>query len=489
MRTSTRHRYLILYAVWLFGIIAYFTPAGTWSPVSRFNVTRAIVERRTLSIDAFVESTGDCALVDGHWYSDKAPLPSLLAVPVYALVHGVHTALGLRPEFRATATQSLPAVRLQVNDAYRRGYYLASLSTSGVAAVVVALLLFEWLRRRHAPVLAFAVSAAAVLATPLFPYATSAYGHVPAAAFLLAGVLSLSAVKRRSARRRRPDRRIQRKLWVAGGCLAAAVGCEYIVAFPVLALVLWATWRQHRRDRFAMLAHLAAGAALPVLVVSAYHTACFGRPWLTGYSFIQRPEFAAGHASGLLGLHLPKPGVVLELLVGTRRGLFYVSPLLVAGAIGLVLRGQRGRRWARASQLAAVILVLVNSGYYMWWGGAASAPRHLLPVVPLLALGLAPLIERRDLRVPLALLALVSFAIALGSAAVGVEGPEHGDIIRDYLWPRLVAGRIAGFSVATNVGIQLGLPPAASLSPLLVWVLLGARLLVIQGSSEPSLQD
>jgi len=174
--------------------------------------------------------------------------------------------------------------------------------------------------------------------------------------------------------------------------------------------------------------------------------------------------------------------------VGTRRGLFYVSPLLVVGAIGLVLRGQRGQRWARASLLAAAVLVLVNSGYYMWWGGAAAAPRHLLPVVPLLALGLAPLAERRDLRIPLALLASVSLAIALGLAAVGVEAPEHGDVIRDFLWPRLVAGKIAGFSVATNVGIQLGLPPAASLGPLLVWMLLGARLLVVQGTNEVSLQ-
>src|SRR6185295_11786293 len=47
------HRLRLGYAAWLFGIFCYFLPAATWSPVSRFDLTRAIVEQRTLSIDAF----------------------------------------------------------------------------------------------------------------------------------------------------------------------------------------------------------------------------------------------------------------------------------------------------------------------------------------------------------------------------------------------------------------------------------------------------
>ena len=91
------------------GAFAYFVPSATWSPVSRLNLTRAIVEEGTLSVDAFVESTGDRALRNGHWYCDKAPLPSLIAVPAYAAFHAYNRLRGVKPEFVAYSTPDTPA--------------------------------------------------------------------------------------------------------------------------------------------------------------------------------------------------------------------------------------------------------------------------------------------------------------------------------------------------------------------------------------------
>src|SRR5690349_11335126 len=73
----------VAYFIWLFGILSYFLPGATWSPVSRYSTTRAIVERGELTIDAYSTSTGDRALRAGRWYSDKAPIPALVAVPPY----------------------------------------------------------------------------------------------------------------------------------------------------------------------------------------------------------------------------------------------------------------------------------------------------------------------------------------------------------------------------------------------------------------------
>src|SRR5436190_4516752 len=89
------------YAAWLFGVFCYFLPAATWSPVSRFNLTRAIVEQRTFSIDSFADSTGDRAFYGGHWYSDKAPLPALLALPAYQAYHIMDRARGKAPAYEA----------------------------------------------------------------------------------------------------------------------------------------------------------------------------------------------------------------------------------------------------------------------------------------------------------------------------------------------------------------------------------------------------
>src|SRR6185503_3693665 len=64
---------------------AYFYEAGGWNQNSRFALVRAVLERHTLQIDAYQLHTGDRALWRGHYYSDKAPGASLVALlPVQA---------------------------------------------------------------------------------------------------------------------------------------------------------------------------------------------------------------------------------------------------------------------------------------------------------------------------------------------------------------------------------------------------------------------
>src|SRR5689334_24289818 len=91
-RVITRVRELVMRpgaAVFALVLVAYawFYQAGGWNQNSRFDLTRAIVERHTIAIDAYADDTGDKAERGGHWYTDKAPGLSLLAVPAYAIVH------------------------------------------------------------------------------------------------------------------------------------------------------------------------------------------------------------------------------------------------------------------------------------------------------------------------------------------------------------------------------------------------------------------
>ena len=68
----------------------YFLPRwADWGANSRLNLTLAIVEQGTLSIDDYYENTGDYAYFEGHYYLDKAPGPSFLAVPVYAAAYPI----------------------------------------------------------------------------------------------------------------------------------------------------------------------------------------------------------------------------------------------------------------------------------------------------------------------------------------------------------------------------------------------------------------
>ena len=64
---------------------SYFIDQGlTPNPTSRALPVLSLFEKGTLQIDSFKDLTTDKSLVNGHYYSDKAPLTTFLLVPVYA---------------------------------------------------------------------------------------------------------------------------------------------------------------------------------------------------------------------------------------------------------------------------------------------------------------------------------------------------------------------------------------------------------------------
>jgi hypothetical protein len=476
--SAADRRFSWLYAAWLFGLFAYFLPGPTWNPVSRFDLTTSIVERGTLTIDAVEDDTGDKSFAGDHWYSDKAPLPALAAVPVYAVLREIDRALGVEPDYRAVGPASQPALRVEVNGTFRRDLYACSLATSGVAGTAIGVLLFELLRRWTRADVALFGSLAATLGTPVFPYATSFYGHVPAGACLLGGLVAVVPQVGSSW----PS--ATRMRW-GGAALAAAVGCEYITVIPAAIVAVWTIAAGGRGRVKATCRDLAIGAALPLAVLAAVHTACYGAPWRTGYSHIARPEFAAGHARGLLGVQWPRLGVLVDLVVGSRRGLVYVAPITAMLAAWWATSLKHAAWPSRAAAWAAASLLLVNAGYYMWWGGAAAGPRHLVPVVALVGLGAPAVWDQTAPRRVGVVLALLSALNMLAIAAVGVEAPERANVLY-WVWGKLLTGQLAAIRGSSNLGIEIGLPRGGSLGPLLAWAAVGLRLVWRRAAALPS---
>src|SRR5919197_5854249 len=108
----------------LFISYAYFYQAGGWSQNSRFAMVRALLERHTLQIDAYRLHTGDLAIWKGHYYTDKAPGASLLALLPVAAARGAARLAGVDPE-------GYPGIAWTS--------YVACVTTSGMFTVVAAL--------------------------------------------------------------------------------------------------------------------------------------------------------------------------------------------------------------------------------------------------------------------------------------------------------------------------------------------------------------
>ena len=112
---------------------------------------------------------------------------------------------------------------------------------------------------------------------------------------------------------------------------------------------------------------------------------------------------------------------------------------------------------------------LLNSGYYMWDGGASAGPRHMVPALPFLALGLASAIAS----VPriFGALAIVSAIQMLLLAAAAPEATQFGDPLWEYALPKIVTRTPGPAVTSTNVGLLLGLPSVLSLVPLVaMWI-------------------
>ena len=445
----------------------YFHAPAAWNETSRYDLTRAVVEEGRFDIDEYHDNTGDKSLRNGHYYTDKAPGTSLLAVPSYAVYYAY-----LRLAHRALPAQvagSDPSAPLQVNHSFLSGMFVSCFFSVGLTSIVGLLAFFLLAGAlaidRFSQILA---TLAFGLGSLAFPYATLFYGHQLCGSLLV--ICAALLLEQRRSGRWQPWRLVLAGL--AGGW---AVVTEYPAAIATGAIALVCLAAPSRRRA---LGWFAAGAAGPALVLAAYDSICFGAPWSNGYAWVADPRFAAGMSQGLMGLTHPRLSVLWALLVGSYRGLLLLSPVLFVGFVALV------RMWRDELRVEAAIcgfivayFLLLNASYYMWWGGSAPGPRHAIPMLGFLAL---PLVRVRPgpLRGLSWALLVYSMATMLVVTLVGPEPPELADPVLGFHWKHLFENEVAVNSGSSNLGLRLGLSGAWSALPLvIVWTAATAALL------------
>ena len=213
--------------------------------------------------------------------------------------------------------------------------------------------------------------------------------------------------------------RHSRHLYLAGGFMGMAfafkasnaVGLAAEMAF--LAYVVRGFWPR-LRSALQLLVPVAAFVAL----VGLYNFVRFGNPWHTGYG--PHETFTTPLLHGLWGLLL-SPG----------RSFFLYSPILILSLAGAAWMVKERRGGALLLVLSAALQILLYSTWWVWWGGWSWGPRFLVPLAPVAALLLLPVVDRvhahkRRLALPF----LGMLAISLGVQIVGVA-VDHSWYLRD----------------------------------------------------------
>lgn len=460
-------RWLAVFAFIYLYSFPYFEKLWNANEVPRVFQTQEIVDHHRLSIDGRISGEArlhalDLSLTpDHHFYPDKAPGLSFLAVPVYFLAR-----LFGHPSMRACT-------------------WLFRVLIVTVPALIF-LPFFLGMARRFAPDEPACRTAlvAYALGSPAMVYSLLFISHQLAAACVGGSFLAAVALARREA---------THPLLVAllAGFLAGvSVLLEYQSVLAMLVIGIYFVVRVPNRVRAVGAALL--GALPPAVILCTYHTLAFGSPFRVGYSFALLDSMR----TGFLGVVGPSSTSLWTTLFLPSNGLFTLVPWVVFAVVGAiaVARDREARARCGAETIVCVSVAVVYIAFlgsatpYQAHAGWSVGPRYMTAALPfvawLAAAGFCAVGRSAPARV-LAQALVVSAAVVFVAAATTY--PHWPDELHNPLYELAFPLLTHGYAVH-SLGTLVGLHGFLSIVPLYM-VALGATIWLLSRGPSRSLRQ
>jgi hypothetical protein len=423
-RGSARKR-LALAAILLVGL-AYATviQSFSWNQTSHYDLIRSLDKGGT-TIDAYQQNTGDKAYYKGHFYSARAPGLALVALPFYDTLNLVN-ADSLARESQA-----------QRND--DEMIYFIGLWANVLPGLLLLLLVWR-VTDRFEPGYGVAAAVLLGLGTMVLPLSTLLFSHV------FAACLGFAAFALMLYERDGPPSPLL--LGLAGLAMGYAITSEYPLFFVAAVLGVYLLSRRDTLNPIGVARRAGAyiaGGLVGIVPLLFYNHYAFHSWTHLAYSDVPRQH------KGFFGIEPPSLKVLATLLFDSR-GLLTLSPVLIMGAIGIVLLYRRGRR-AEALTIGAICLLYLgyNSGYYLPFGGGFMGPRFLTTILPFLAIGVAVAFKRfPGPTIALAAVSIVTTVIAT------ITHPLTGYETEAVIWARLLGKGSFQATIASAFGLGRG---------------------------------
>ncbi len=384
---------------------AYFFGGSGFGQNAQFSQARAIVERKTLAIDAYLGNTADLSHHGGRSYPNKPPGMGVLAAVPYALIY-------------LTSGPPRDPLELTID------LYLCTVAINALSGAALGMLMFILsLRLGATSSRAASVALVVALGTPVFAYSTMLFMHVPSALLILVAFGIAAGL-------------LRVPLLVAGLSMGVATCINYLAVLPILPIAVLIYLRSDNRVRDLLL--YIAGGAPCVLLLGAYQLVAFGSPLQTSIATVNPAFITPGAFLGIFTL--PRWEALFGITFSSYRGLFYLSPILLLAVFGATefARIPRRRTLLACILLSFTLFLLANASFNGWHGGYAIGPRYLIPSIPLIGLLLVNVSTPRLL---FRVMATLSIALNLAVTAVDPQPPDRfKDPIGKYILPALITG-------------------------------------------------
>lgn len=444
---------------------SYFLPRwADWSQNSRLDLTLAIIDQGTFRIDDYYQNTGDYAYFEGHYYLDKAPGPSFLAVPVYAIikpvlnlriVESVLERISQSEAFSATLDEGGTGALLD-KIKFMLVLYLVTIVISAFPSALLGVLLYNQLGDFNLdPAWRIILVLTYGLLTPAFAFSGQFFSHQLCSFLLFGAFWIVDRIEKFNTKRA--------WLFLAGLMMGWSVISEYPTALIAAGILVFFISNKSNRKQIGW---MILGGVLPGILLAVYDYSIFHTILPVGYNY--SVNYQEQHSVGLVSIGLPRLDALWGITFSPYRGLFFLSPVLLLGVVGFLIWWQSGiRRKTWWLALWAVIsFFLFNGSSVMWQGGFSVGPRYVLPMLPFLVLGIAALTNKvgksRGYKILYSVLGLWSFFAVWSETIGGQSFPDwRQNPLFTYSIPNLAQGNIA-----RNLGMAIGLDGWRSLLPL-----------------------
>jgi hypothetical protein len=377
-RTLFSHWAVVIVCVWCLSLLLFFSPEITSDGVGYYAYVRSVLIDGDLNFtnefDPQQSPFTHTPLIQpaprpGYLVNSWSVGPALYWTPFWLAGHAIATVgrqIGLG--WRA--------------DGYDPPYIVLIALASALTGLATMLGCFKILTRWFTPAVAATAAITIYLGSNLLYYAQFAGSFAHSLSAATATWLLLVSL--------RLDEQPTMRRWLALGLAAGALLLTYWIAallliFPLCAALRHA-WRLAQERDVPGLLRLAAGALAAGGIALLVFTPQLLVWKLTFGSWLALPQGSA--------YVTPQQSHLIEVLFGSLYGLAWWTPAYFAGLVGGVWFALR-RPWPGVALLAAIGLYLVyNASLPDWHGSGGFGMRRLTSIAPLLAVGLALLLDR-----------------------------------------------------------------------------------------------
>jgi hypothetical protein len=430
--TKQLHRSVGLWLAIGVALVCLLTAGGsmtTTDAVIAYDVTRGLVERRSVALSEVGPRYDAYRGIDGRYYSPFGVAQSVWNVPFYLAGRAAGARIGGR-----LAADAIPKAAVA----------LATVPAIALLALVCFHLL---LRLGAAPLRASGTVLLMIFATPLWPYSGFGFNQPLAALFLWTAVLAAVAS---TARQPWP--------FVAGISVGLAILTRHEMIGAAIVLGVYLALQRQQSARTRAFASYSAGLLPMWGTWCALNWWRFGNPFESGYLRDETPAFGSSVLVGGAGL-----------LFSPYASLFLYAPITILSAAGLRALWRRDRH-------VALLFLALTGGYFLlyaslgnWMGGRSYGPRYLVPFLPALVLPLAfwspgPRERRLAGAVVLLSIAVQLPGVLVDYSKVRIERAAAGETVaQDNRWSRMPLILNARATIANGrraLAFLAGLQPA-----------------------------